>query len=215
MWCKVYQGASAVEAIAWPSVEGNPRPASFSNPQRGRQAPAGAEQLQQRISQLEAQAGVRAREAYEAGVAEGRKTAALEVEPAMQRLTKSLDELSRYKGRLRKEAESDLVVLALAVAKRVLRRELSVDAEALQGVVSAALEKLQIRELSLIRVHPSHEAAIRRHLSATPGAAIQIVADASLQVGDVLFETARGTVDASIDSQLREIESGFADVLTR
>jgi flagellar assembly protein FliH len=133
----------------------------------------------------------------------------------MQRIGKSLEELSRYKMRLRKEAEADLVKLALAVAKRILRRELSVDSEALQGVISAALEKLNVRELSQVRIHPSHEDAVRRHLSNTHGTSIQLVADNSLQPGDVLFETTRGTVDASIDSQLREIENGFADVLTR
>jgi flagellar assembly protein FliH len=131
----------------------------------------------------------------------------------MQRLAKSLEELSRFKSRLRKEAESDLVKLALAVARRILRRELTIDSEALQGVVSAALEKLQLRDLSRVRVHPSHEDAVRRHLSAY-NTSIQLAADSSLQPGGVVFETIRGTVDASIDSQLREIEAGFTDLLS-
>jgi flagellar assembly protein FliH len=189
---------------------------AVSQQQRGAREPAvDAEQLHYRISHLEAQAAAQAREAHEAGFAEGKRAAATELEPAMQRLAKSLEELSRYKSRLRKEAESDLVTLALAVAKRILRRELNVDTEALHGVINAALEKLQARDVSRVRVHPSHEAAVRKHLSNTSGASIQLVPDTSLQPGDVIFETARGTVDASIESQLREIEIGFTDVLTR
>jgi flagellar assembly protein FliH len=216
MWCKVYDGTAAVEPVFWPSADGSPPLGSLSNQRRGGQEQtAGVDQLQRRIAQLEAQADAHAREAHQAGIAEGRRAAAAELEPAMQRLAKTLEELSRYKSRLRKEAESDLVTLALAVARRILRRELSVDAEALQGVVTAALEKLQVRELSRVRVHPSHEDAVRRQLSNVHNISIQLVGDSTLQPGDVLFETTRGTVDGSIDSQLREIERGFADVLTR
>jgi flagellar biosynthesis/type III secretory pathway protein FliH len=36
-----------------------------------------------------------------------------------------------------------------------------------------------------------------------------------MQCGDVIFETTHGNLDASIESQLREIERGFADRLRR
>jgi flagellar assembly protein FliH len=216
MLCKIYQGTSAIEPALWPSADGSSprRSTPGQQPGAGDQATP-TDQLQRRIAELEAQSEAHARQAHQAGIAEGRRAAAAELDPAMQRIAKSLEELSRYKSRLRKEAEADLVKLALAVAKRILRRELSVDSEALKGIVSAALEKLQVRELSQVRVHPTHEEAVRRHLPNTQGSSIQLVADNSLQPGDVLFETTRGTVDASIDSQLREIENGFADVLTR
>ena len=43
------------------------------------------------------------------------------------------------RARIRKETESDIVTLTVAIARRVLRRELSVDPEAIHGVVKAAL----------------------------------------------------------------------------
>ena len=216
MWCKIYRGTSEVEPILWPSADGSIPAHSKQYRSRSVMHPAvEREPPQERLAELEARSEVRAREAHQAGIAEGRRAAAAELEPAIQRLAKSLDELSRYKSRLRREAEADLVTLALAVAKRILRRELSVDSEALRGIVSAALDRLQIRELSRVRVHPSHEQAVRRHLSSSQVSSVELVSDSTLQPGDVLFETIRGTVDASIDAQLREIESGFADVLTR
>jgi flagellar biosynthesis/type III secretory pathway protein FliH len=36
-----------------------------------------------------------------------------------------------------------------------------------------------------------------------------------LPVGAVVFETSRGSVDAGLDTQLREIERGFADVFPK
>jgi flagellar biosynthesis/type III secretory pathway protein FliH len=44
-----------------------------------------------------------------------------------------------------------------------------------------------------------------------PGAAIEIAADASFKPGDVIFETPQGQLDASVSTQLREIERGLAD----
>ena len=55
------------------------------------------------------------------------------------------------RARIRKETETDIVTLTVAIARRVLRRELSVDPEAIHGVVKAALEKVQSKEICLIR----------------------------------------------------------------
>jgi flagellar assembly protein FliH len=43
--------------------------------------------------------------------------------------------------------------------------------------------------------------------------ALEVIGDASLNCGDAIFETSLGELDASVDSQLREIERGFADKL--
>ena len=40
-------------------------------------------------------------------------------------------------------------------------------------------------------------------------------ADAALQRGAAIFETAQGSLDASVDTQLNEIECGFADLMRR
>jgi flagellar assembly protein FliH len=171
------------------------------------------EDFERRLAELQSQAEKKAHDAYAAGLAAGRQAAVAELEPVMGRVAKTMEELGRMKGRLRKEAESDLVKLAVEIARRILRRELNVDPEALQGVVAAALEKVQARELCRVRIHPTQEPLIRRHLTGPGITGVQIMADTSLQPGDVLFETSRGAMDVSIDSQLREIERGFVDAL--
>ena len=62
-------------------------------------------------------------------------------------------------SRLRAEAEADLVQLSLAIARRVLRRELAIDPEALHGLILGALEKLSGQEISRVRVHPGARGA--------------------------------------------------------
>ena len=44
---------------------------------------------------------------------------------------------------------------------------------------------------------------------------LEIAADASLSAGSAVFETARGELDASIGTQLREIDRGLTDLMRR
>lgn len=153
-------------------------------------------------------------EAFQRGLEEGRRQAASQLESSLARLARSLEELAGLKPRLRAEAERGLVELSLAIARRVLRRELHIDPEAVLGLVKAALEKAALREVTEVRLHPAHAAAVRSHL-ARIGApqAIQIREDPSLEAGAVLVETARGAIDASLETQLDEIGRGLADAL--
>jgi flagellar assembly protein FliH len=160
------------------------------------------------------------KEAYQRGFTDGkgigRQVAATELQPVLDRLTRSMAEVSSLRGRIRKDAEADLVKLAIAVARRVLHRELTIDPESISGIIRVALEKLDLHELSQVRVHPDQEPGVRAALERlNDGRNIELKSDPSLQCGDILFETAQGTVDASIEMQLREIERGFADRLKR
>jgi flagellar assembly protein FliH len=160
------------------------------------------------------------REAYQRGFAEGQATgkdqAGSAVSPVVERLSRSLAELGSLRSRIRRDAEGDLLKLSIAIARRVLHRELTLDPESIEGLIKVALDKLQSRESCRVRVHPEQEEAIRVALErAAHSSKMEIIPDPSLQSGDVLFETAHGTIDASIETQLREIERGFADRLQR
>jgi flagellar assembly protein FliH len=169
---------------------------------------------------LERQLEQKAQGAYQQGYATGEAA-------AMQRATERLDpvlasfagiiqELTGLRRRFRAEAEEDTVKLAIAIARRVLHRELATDPEAILGLVIAAFQKLSARETHRLRVSPADAAALqenRGRLELPP--ALEIVPDASLTSGSVIFETARGELDASVDTQLAEIQRGFADVIKR
>ena len=153
---------------------------------------------------------------YREGEAAGRTKAAAEVQPVIERLTRSIEDLAQMRGRLRREAEADMLQLSLAIARRVLRRELGIDPEAMHGLVLAALEKLQVREICRIRVHPSQAAQIGTSLAkAHPGLEMKVVGDPAQEPGSLIFETERGNLDASVDTQLQEIERGLTDRLRR
>lgn len=177
-----------------------------------------AKVLGERVAQLEAALQrdvVHAREcALREGEMAGRDQARAELQPVIERLNKSLAEIAGIRARIRSESERELVDLALCIARRILRRELSVDPDAVQGLVRAALDKVQGREIRRVRVHPDFLVVVRRQLELTGIMAVaEVAADPGLHPGDVVVETRVGDLDASIDSQLKEIERGFADRL--
>jgi flagellar assembly protein FliH len=160
------------------------------------------------------------REAHQRGFAEGqalgKDQTMAEIQPVLDRLGRALAEMSSLRSQIRRDAEKDLLKLSIAIARRVLHRELTLDPESIEGLIKVALDKLQARDLCRVRVHPDQETAIRASLERfTNSNKVELIADASLQSGDVLFETTHGDIDASIEAQLREIDRGFADRLRR
>jgi flagellar assembly protein FliH len=160
------------------------------------------------------------REAYQrgflAGQAAGREQGRAEVQPLLDQMGRSLATLAGMRSNLRSDAEKDLVKLAVAIARRVLHRELTLDPGSIEGLIRVALEKLEARELCRVRVHPDQEAAIRNSLERFSNSQkVELIADSSMQCGDVLFETTHGDLNGSIEAQLQEIERGLADRLQR
>ncbi len=160
------------------------------------------------------------RDAHATGVREGetagRSSAAAEIQPVLERLARSIDEMGPLRARFRREAEADMVRLSLAIARRVLRRELAIDPDAMHGLVLGALEKLQSQEICRVRVHPSHAAQVTAYLhKAIPASTVAVIPDPACEPGAVVFETDRGNLDASVDSQLQEIERGLIDRLQK
>jgi flagellar assembly protein FliH len=152
--------------------------------------------------------------AFDEGAKKAREDASTEIKNVDDRLARTLRDLVVLKRRMRNEAESDVVRLSLAVAKRILHRELTVDPESIQGVVHAALQKLQNREIASVRVCPSALDTVRSALErAGVTSGISVIADSKMQNGDLVFETALGELDASIETQLKEIGRGFSDRL--
>jgi flagellar assembly protein FliH len=183
-------------------------------------AEAASPDLVAQIQRIEQQCEQRVKEARAAGLREGetaaRTRAAAEVQPVLEKLARSIEDLAQIRGRLRKQAEGDTIKLSLAIARRVLRRELAIDHDAMRGLVIAALEKLQSQEICRVRTNPAQAAAVTACLrESASNAKVEVIPDGSLQPGGVVFETNQGNLDASVDSQLAEIERGLADHMRR
>jgi flagellar assembly protein FliH len=209
----------AVTPITWRAAASLSSPRTRTNPIEAKEVPSG-QSVSERDRDWEVERERIQQEAYHRGFTEGknvgREQAAGDLQPVLDQLGRSLAGLSSLRSRIRGEAEGDLVKLAISIARRVLHRELTLDPESIEGLIRVALDKLQSRELCRVRVHPDQEEAIRKSLDRFANSQkVELITDSSLQCGDVLFETAHGNLDASLESQLGEIERGLADRLRR
>ncbi|MGH9469644.1 MAG: FliH/SctL family protein [Terriglobia bacterium] len=165
------------------------------------------------------QAETQKKQAYELGVKEGSDRARAEfqkgLDEARSRIVSVLEEFSQQREAYFREVESEVVSLALSIARKVLHREAQVDPLFLGGAVRVSLEKIGGATRVTLRVAPAHLArwqefiASQGHINPAP----QVVADGSLRETDCLLETELGTTPLSLDTQLKEIEQGFLDLL--
>ncbi len=220
MRCRVADPSQKVEAIRWRPGAGNPA-SSYTSEARGENGQSAQEVAELRVrfeaneQRFQAQLAQVRQEAFAEGLRQAREEAGSHVKALQDSVGQTLASLAQTKRKLRQEGEVELLKLSLAIARRVLHREISIDAEALHGLVHAAMQKLQNREISRVRVNPAGADAVRTALERIGAApAIEISPDPTLKSGDIIFETQFGELDASIDSQLAEIQRGFADRLS-
>ena len=132
-------------------------------------------------------------------------------EQVAQALQQFALERQNYYGRV----EGEVVKLALAIARKILHREVQIDPQALAGIVRVTLEKLDTGTKVNLRVNP-HEASAWRHYFGSrveDVAAPDIHEDPTVASGECRIETSLGTTEIGLESQLKEIETGLLDLL--
>jgi flagellar assembly protein FliH len=158
------------------------------------------------------------KEAYEKGFSEGeragRETGEKMVEAVLKQYTQTLEELKGLRRNLLTGSEREVVRLSLEVAKKVVKREVSVDEELILALVKVALSRLADQSVMTIRVNPKDGQSIL-HFRESPGHrdswhdGIKLVEDPMITRGGCLIETDSGVIDARVEEQFREIEKGF------
>lgn len=204
--------------VAWrnmgraePALAPVPQPHHPAEPPANPSAPPEEMMLAKEVEQIRQAAY---HEGFRTAEEQCRQTVEREVAGLIDRLGKSLAEVAALRLRVRREADEDLAKLSIAIARRVLHREVQIDPEALEGIVKAALARLNAQSCLRVRVHPSQKPALESILAKCNAVSdITVQADHSLQAGDMLFDAERGTLDASVEAQLKEIERGFCDRL--
>lgn len=194
-----------------------------------------AEQAQAALAEAEAAAEMVLAEAREQGLAEGREAgrqaglAAAMAEAGAVRATAQSDAdgllaeaqaaaVSIRDGalaertRLLEASQEQMINLAFALARQVLKAELALSRTAVLPMVEAALAKLKGEEEPQVRVSPEVLAVLEEHpgrlLAAIPGARwINMEGDPGLDYGDFLIQGAQGFVDGRLDRQMQMLEA--------
>ncbi len=110
--------------------------------------------------------------------------------------------------------EGEVVQLALAIAAKILHRESQVDPMLVASLVRMAIERLREGSSVTVRVGRGRSPRWKEYFAGISVVArVEVVEDASLSEHDCLLETELGVANFGLDTQLKEVEQGFFDLL--
>jgi flagellar assembly protein FliH len=161
----------------------------------------------------------REREGYDRGLREGEGRARAGCEQELS-ATKSQVAATVEKFKTERETyfsriEPEVVQLALAIARKILHREAQMEPLLLAGMVHVALEKIDEATRVRLWANPLDIQSWNEHFSQPGGLqpAPELIGDPALKRGECKLETEVGSTQISLETQLKEIEQGFFDLL--
>jgi flagellar assembly protein FliH len=154
-------------------------------------------------------------EGFKLGEEQARASAAQAIEQERAAVLSALQDFAGRRDDYFRRVETEVVRLALAIARKVLHREAQMDPLLLAGVVRVALDQMQAGSRVVLRTSPDSVELWRgfceQHCQGKQ--AVEVVADSALEGHRCVLQAEVGSSEISLDSQLQEIESGFFDLL--
>jgi len=150
---------------------------------------------------------------------EGRQAGMQAVEQVVQKqlatalpaLKQAIEEIHDAKQAWQRHWEATAVHVAAAIAKRVIRRELSKDPQITLTLVREALQLASGSSQLRIHLNPADHAAIGSQIDMLAKefsslSTAELIADDKITLGGCRVETEFGIIDQQIESQLKRIE---------
>ena len=197
--------AATVQAFSWAESSAAPPASTSAAP-----PPNPAAQQKAETADLEARRAAVEREAFAKGFAQGERAGAEAAgkrgEVMLRRLTETLDELTSLRAQMIHQTEHQMVQLALAVARRVVHREISLDRDLLVAMARVAMDRLGESAQVTVRLSPEDfEATSAARAALWTGTNVTVVADSRVSRGGCRIESDLGVMDAGADAQIQEI----------
>jgi flagellar assembly protein FliH len=149
------------------------------------------------------------KEAFDQGLVEGREAGRAEIRAVVEKLEGMFYDLARPFEELDAEVEREVLTLALALARQIVRRELKTDPTQIIGIVREAIASLPVsaREVR-VHLHPEDAAVVRENLAPTESErAWQLIEDPVMARGGCQITSATSRVDARLETRLGAIVS--------
>jgi flagellar assembly protein FliH len=139
-----------------------------------------------------------------------------QLQSALKALGQAATDIERSRDAWQKQWELQAVNLAVAIAERILRREVKARPEITLDLLRETLQMAAGSQQLTIRLHPldcetlgSQAEALVKRLAGL--AAVQIVADPTVSPGGCRIETDHGNIDATLETQLARIAQELTD----
>lgn len=155
---------------------------------------------------------------YEQGYANGKEQIEVECQDLIKESSTILQEAQDDRLKIINSAEKEIVEIAIAIAKKVIHRELENNPEYILDIVKAALNKASDAEELTLRVNPLDHDLVSANqdqlgTSAMGIQKLRVKSDATVNSGGCVIDTPLGTVDGRIERQVGEIEQSLMEVI--
>ncbi|MCX7725802.1 MAG: FliH/SctL family protein [Chitinispirillaceae bacterium] len=156
------------------------------------------------------------KEGFESGVKEGKEEAAKiyekKIDELQSKITTILEDINIFKKKLYSNTELELLHLSLAIAKKIVNHELSVNKELILHIIKNALEYIGSKEKVVIRVAENDFETVsgRKDFWIPVGERLKdiiIEPDPRIEKGGCIIESSSGLVDSRISVKFEEIAS--------
>lgn len=126
----------------------------------------------------------------------------------------SVKEFAEQRAGYFARVEAEVVQLSLSIAAKILHREAQVDTMLVASLVRIAMEKMREGSAVTVRVSTGRGASWKQYLAGWPNLGrVEVVEESHLTDQDCVVETELGSANFGLDSQLKEVEQGFFDLL--
>ena len=146
---------------------------------------------------------------YRDGLREAESLAEQKIRPATEAILGVFESLSAAEAEFTRDRARNLQGLAIAVARKLIQREIAADPTIVGDLVQRALELLPLDHTLEVRLHPADLAALGGELGritpADRGLTVQWTADPTLERGGFLVESPLRIVDGRSDMALRSL----------
>jgi len=155
------------------------------------------------------------REAEKAGFEQGFQKGLAAGKDEAQKLRRQAEELlnraRNWHSELVRESEKNIIDLAVAIAAKLVRKELGIFPEHIVAVAQEALQKVKESETYIIYAHPEDAEILKSKrdllLQDLPvNISLRILADAAIDRGGCLVDTNTGQVEVTIEGQLERLK---------
>ncbi|MFW2372972.1 MAG: FliH/SctL family protein [Gammaproteobacteria bacterium] len=150
------------------------------------------------------------KQAYEEGrlqgIEDGKKAGLAEMQAKAKQLVGIMHMLEKPLQQLDKDVENQLTELTLCLTRMLLKKQCSIDADHIQGVIHEALDFLPIQSRHIqVRLNPADKALLSEadiDLQAQDWSCIE---DPEVTQGGCLVESDQSHIDASVETRIQQL----------
>lgn len=170
------------------------------------------------LNQAQVQVSHWQEEAREAGWLAGHEEGRLAIEENLNETIATIHHLTQSvveaHDQFLRDSQEKLGQLAVAIAKKIIGKELSLNPKVVTDIVAQALQAASIRGACCIRLNPKDYEIVEPYWNAVPslqpsGKTWELIPDPNVQFGGCIIEANGGTIDAQIGTQLEQIETAL------